>query len=183
MNKEQAYEKLVDLKSNFTDNYYLSEVVRLATEIKWQQTKLESTLSDGDTYENKPYIIYHDILSDSYENDLGTLSEMTLDFRNKFEELSNTNKYSQIDFCQIKHIEECPEDDQNNFCWDDDGKFVVSWDSYDELHSYGQLWCIVVTDKFTGNVKDTLTYKKLEDNVAQLKNELKLDINYCVFFD
>lgn len=183
MNKEQAFNMLSNSKENSMNSHYLDKVVRLSNDIKHQEINLNNILTWGDTYENKPYIIYHDTLSDSYENDLETLSEMTLDFRNKFEELSGSNKYSQIDFCQIKHVDECPENDKNNFLWDDAGKFVVSWDSYDELHGYGQLWCIVVTDKFTGNVKDTLTYKKLEDNIAQLKNELKLNIIHCIFFD
>lgn len=183
MNKEQAFNMLSNNKDNSMSNYYLNEIVRLSNDIKYQEIRLNNMLTREDTYENKPYIIYHETLSDSYKNDLETLSEMTLDFRNKFEELSRSDKYSQIDFCQIKYIDECPEDDKNNFGWDEDGKFVVSWDSYDGLHTYGQLWCIVVTDKFTGNVKDTLTYKQLEDNIAQLKNELKLNINHCVFFD
>ena len=59
----------------------------------------------------------------------------------------------------------------------------MSGDSYEGCHNYGELWAIVVTDKMTGNVEDTLTYKNLQKQLEQLKRDLKNNIEYCRLFD
>lgn len=60
---------------------------------------------------------------------------------------------------------------------------MYEWDSYGGWHGYGELWAIVVTDKMTGKVEDTLTYKDIQKQLQQLERDLKNNIEYCKLFE
>lgn len=182
MNKEQVYEMLF---SSPMDSYYLKCISETAEQIKHTKQRLANMKLHQDTYENIPYIIYHRSLWDNYSLDLGTLAEMTQDFKEKYDELWSSGKYSDISFCKITNKSECTEPDIDQFSWDENssGAFVYEWDSYEGFHHYGELWALVVTDQFTGNVEDTLTYKNLEKHLEQLERDLKINIESCKLFE
>ena len=183
MNKENVYEQLMN--SSSMNSHYLRCIVDCVEQIKHTKTKLESMVKQQETYENKPYILYHKGLWDNYSLDLDTLAELIPEFKTEFDKAMESGKYLNVDFCKIVHKDECPESDVNQFNWDEEHNdiYVYDWDSYDGWHTYGELWAIVVTDKMTGNVEDTLTYKNIQKQLQQLEYDLKNNIQYCQLFD
>ena len=183
MNKDKVYETLMNQSS--ADSYYLHCIVECTEQIKHIKTRLENMDKHQETYENKPYILYHKGLWDNYSLDLDTLAELTLEFKTQFDKVVESGKYLNVDFCKITHKEQCPESDINQFGWDEehDDVYVYEWDSYEGCHNYGELWAIVVTDKMTGKVEDTITYKNLQKQLEQLDRDLKNNIEYCRLFD
>lgn len=182
MNKEQVYNMLF---SSAMDSYYLKCISEIVEQIKYTKQRLASMKLHQDTYENNPYIIYHKALCDNFSFDLETLSEMTKEFKEEYDKLWSSGKYSDVSFCKITNKSECPESDIDQFSWDEDNNdaFVFEWDSYDGFHHYGELWVLVVTDQFIGNVEDTLTYKNLEKHLEQLEHDLRINIECCNLFD
>lgn len=183
MDKENVYEHLINTSS--MNSYYLRCIADCVEQIKHTKTKLEDMVKQQETYENKPYILYHKGLWDNYSLDLDTLAELTLEFKTEFDKAIESGKYLNVDFCKIMNKNGCPESDINQFNWDEghNDAYVYEYDSYESWHNYGELWVIVVTDKMTGNVEDTLTYKNLQKQLQQLEYELKNDIEYCELFD
>lgn len=183
MNKDKVYETLMNQSS--TDSYYLHCIVECTEQIKHMKTRLKDMVKQQETYENKPYILYHKGLWDNYSLDLDSLVELTLEFKSEFDKAVESDKYLNVDFCKIKHKDECPESDVDNFGWDEEysNVYVYKWDSYEGWHHYGELWAIVVTDKMTGKVEDTLTYKNLQKQLEQLEHDLKNNIEYCKLFE
>lgn len=183
MDKDKVYETLMNQPS--TDSYHLRCVVDCVEQIKHTKTRLENMVKQQETYENKPYILYHKSLWDNYSLDLDTLAELTLEFKSEFDKAVESGKYLNVDFCKIKHKDEYPEPDVSQFGWDEErgNIYVYEWDSYGGWHEYGELWAIVVTDKMTGKVEDTLTYKDIQKQLQQLERDLKNNIEYCKLFE
>ena len=183
MNKDKVYETLMNKSS--TDSYYLHCIVDCVDQIKHTKVRLEDMVKRQDNFENKPYILYHKGLWDNYSLDLDSLVELTLEFKSEFDKAVESDKYLNVDFCKITHKEHCPESDVNQFGWDEEhgNCYVYEWDSYEGWHNYGELWAIVVTDKMTGKVDDTLTYKNLQKQLEQLERDLKNNIEYCKLFE
>lgn len=183
MNKDKLYETLMSQSSSCS--YYLRCIVECAEQIKYTKQRLENMVKHQETYENKPYILYHKSLWDNYSSDLDTLAELTLEFKSEFDKAVESDKYLNIDFCKITHKAQCPESDVEQFNWDEEhnNTYVYEWDSYEGWHNYGELWAIIVTDKMTGNVEDTLTYKSLQKQLEQLEHDLKNNIQYCRLFE
>lgn len=180
MNKDKVYETLMNQLS--TDSYYLHCIVECTEQIKHMKTRLENMVKHQETYENKPYILYHKGLWDNYSLDLDSLVELTLEFKSEFDKAVESDKYLNVYFCKITHKEGCPESDVEQFNWDNN-TYVYEWDSYEGWHNYGELWAIVVTDKMTGKVEDTITYKNLQKQLEQLERDLKNNIEYCKLFE
>ncbi|WBF79550.1 hypothetical protein BNCALIDO_00161 [Aeromonas phage vB_AdhM_TS9] len=183
MNKDKVYETLMNQSSSCS--YYLRCVVECVEQIKHTKTKLENMVRHQETYENKSYILHHKGLWDNYTLDLDTLTELTLEFKTQFDKAVESGKYLDVNFCKIKHKDECPESDVDQFGWDEENNdiYVYEWDCYEGFHHYGELWAIVVTDKMTGNVEDTLTYKNLQKQLEHLERDLKNNIEYCKLFE
>lgn len=182
MNKDEVYEELMNQHSC---SYYLRCIVECAEQIKYTKTRLENMVRYQETYENKSYILYHKNLWDNYSLDLDNLTELTIEFKTQFDKAVESGKYLDVRFCKIINKGQCPESDTDQFSWDEDHNdaYVYEWDSYEGYHAYGELWAIVVTDKMTGSVEDTLTYKGLQKQLEQLKRDLKNNIEYCKLFD
>lgn len=183
MNKDKVYETLMSQSSSCS--YYLRCIVECAEQIKHTKTRLENIVRHQETHDNKPYILYHKGLWDNYSLDLDTLAELTLEFKSEFDKAVESDKYLNVDFCKITHKEQCPESDVEHFGWNEErgDVYVYEWDSYDGWHNYGELWAIIVTDKMTGKVEDTLTYKNLQKQLEQLECDLKNNIECCKLFD
>lgn len=181
MTKEQVYDMLF---SSTMDSYYLKCISETVDQIKYAKQRIANMKLHQNTYENTPYIIYHKALWDNYSLDLDTLAEMTQEFKEEYDKLWSSGKYSDISFCKITNKSECTESDVDQFSWDEDcdGTFVYEWDSYEGFHHYGELWVLVVTDQFTENVQDTLIYKNLEKQLGQLEHDLKINIESCKLF-
>lgn|SRR5574343_418688 len=182
MNKDNVYKTLTD---NSIEEYYLRCIVECVEQIKSIKVRLENMVKHQETYDNRPYILYHKGLWDNYSLDLDTLSELVLEFKEQYDKALESDKYLSVDFCKIKHKEECPETDASQFGWDEErgDVYVYEWDSYDGWHNYGELWAIVVTDKMTGKIEDTLAYKNLKKQLEQLESDLKNNIERCKLFE
>ena len=103
-----------------TDSYYLRCIVDCTEQIKHIKTRLENMVKHQETYENKPYILYHKGLWDNYSLDLDSLVELTLEFKSEFDKAAESDKYLDVYFCKITHKEHCPESDVNQFGWDEE---------------------------------------------------------------
>lgn len=183
MNKGSVCEVLMNQSS--MGSYYLRCIVECAEQIKYTKQRLENMVKHSENYENKSYILHHKGLWDNYSSDLDTLTELTSEFKSEFDKAVESGKYLNVGFCKITHKEQCPESDVNQFDWDEEHGdcYVYEWDSYEGWHNYGELWAIVVTDKMTGNVEDTLTYKNLQKQLEQFERDLKNNIEYCKLFE
>ena len=121
------------MNQSSTDSYYLHCIVECTEQIKHMKTRLENMVKHQETYENRPYILYHKGLWDNYSLDLDILVELTLEFKSEFDKAVESGKYLNVDFCKIKHKDECPESDVDQFGWDEEhcNCYVYEWDSYE----------------------------------------------------
>lgn len=183
VNKEKVYEALMNQSS--MDSYHLRCIIDCVEQIKHTRQRLEYMVKQQESYENTPYILYHKGLWDNYSLDLETLAELTLEFKSEFDKAIQSGKYLNVEFCKITHKEGCLESDVEQYNWDGEHNniYVYEWDSYDGWHNYGELWALVVTDKFNGDIKDTLVYKNIESNIDRLDKELKEHISICGLFE
>ena len=178
-------EVLSKISSDIWSSFYLDKIIPIKNQIKSCKDTLATMDRHQSTFDYKPYIVYHREIWDNYSEDLTVISEVSADLLKHQSELWETGKYDSVEFTVITYKTGCPEQDVSNFSWDDDNNdmYVVEWDIYDDLHKYGSLWALVATDKETADVKETLAYKAIQDQIVALEKDLINAIDKCGLFE
>lgn len=182
MNQQETKQQIVNYLSANIDTHLFYKYQELFNKVR----QLKRDLYEMEEYPEyaidiEPKILDAIVVLDRNSDDMQFISQVANNLYEKQSTLEESNKFSEVWFEKIKYKKDCPEQNQQDYSWEDvefdSMESFVSYGVYDEPDQSGEIWAILGKELSTLDVKETAKYIETQQALVAYQHELDLTIN------